>query len=298
MCIATQRNNRVSNVAASFAPPALVVKPTTTTIKSSPSLKRKLIVQHNYHDHAADPAPQHFQQGPITTFPLKLYEMLERVEQDGFSHVVSWQPHGRCFVVHNPEEFKALLPRYFGSSKIASFQRQLNLYGFSRLTQGLDKRGYYNELFLRGKTCLVHKILRTKVKGTGVRARSNPEQEPNFWNMPYVGSNTVTPQQSTLAPTPVINNVLFTDVDEPLPLSANSTDFASLQSWSNLIQFLDTYKTLDAQTAQVVSSSHPCVDASMEEFLEHLDVDDVLGDLGEADDDGLFADLLIKATGE
>lgn len=113
--------------------------------------------------------------------------MLERVEKEGFGHVVSWQPHGRCFVVHNTELFKELLPRYFTLSKIASFQRQLNLYGFTRLTRGNDKGGYYHEMFLLGKPFLMRRIQRVKVKGTGVRARSNPDQEPDFWAMPWVG---------------------------------------------------------------------------------------------------------------
>ena len=29
-------------------------------------------------------------------------------------------------------------------------------------------------------------ISRTRVKGTGVRPKSNPDQEPDFWSMPWV----------------------------------------------------------------------------------------------------------------
>jgi len=106
-----------------------------------------IIVQHNYHDHAGDAKPASYkdsdsQRGGVSTpFPLKLHEMLNSVEADACSHIVSWQPHGRCFVVHKPGLFKDLLPRYFKLSKIASFQRQLNLYGFQRLTRGNDKGG-------------------------------------------------------------------------------------------------------------------------------------------------------------
>jgi hypothetical protein len=31
--------------------------------------------------------------------------MLGDLEADGLSHIVSWQPHGRCFVVHKQKEF-------------------------------------------------------------------------------------------------------------------------------------------------------------------------------------------------
>jgi len=101
--------------------------------------------------------------------------------------IISWQPHGRCFVVHKPDEFAKLLPQFFKLSKIASFQRQLNLYGFVRLTANLDKGGYYHERFLRGRPDLLWTIPRAKVKGTKVRAKSNPRQEPDFWSMEWVG---------------------------------------------------------------------------------------------------------------
>jgi len=171
-----------------------------TKTRSQPKKHRpQIIVQHCYHEHAHDLPPTNIDAEELrkrcstsSTFPIKLQEMLNRVELDGFSEVVSWQPHGRCFVIHKPQEFKKLLPRYFKLSKIASFQRQLNLYGFQRLTQGLDKGGYYNEFFLRGKTFLAYQIQRVKVKGTGVRSKSNPEQEPDLWAMEWVGKNTET----------------------------------------------------------------------------------------------------------
>jgi len=165
---------------------------------SSPPSKKHahIIVQHNYHDHANDPSSMYSEEHPVrggvtTPFPLKLHEMLDRVVKDSLESIVSWQPHGRCFVVHKPQEFVELLPDHFKLSKLASFQRQLNLYGFQRITKGYDKGGYYHELFLRGKVFMAHAIQRVKVKGTGVRARSNPAQEPNFWNMPWVNADGV-----------------------------------------------------------------------------------------------------------
>jgi HSF-type DNA-binding len=117
---------------------------------------------------------------------MKLYEMIEQMESDGMSNIMSWQPHGRCFQVHEPKAFKQMLQNYFKLSKIASFQRQLNLYGFQRLTAGLDKGSYYHELFLRNRRDLVAQIQRVKVKGTGVRAKANPQDEPNLYMYPPV----------------------------------------------------------------------------------------------------------------
>jgi len=152
------------------------------------------VVHHEYHDHSRDVIRKEEINPPISRggvrcpFPLKLHEMLDQIEKDGHSDVISWQPHGRCFVVHQPKEFvRYVMPLYFNQSKFSSFQRQLNLYGFNRITQGLDKRGYYHELFLRGKRPLTRKISRTKVKGTFVRGRSSPESEPNFYAMPFIG---------------------------------------------------------------------------------------------------------------
>jgi hypothetical protein len=183
----------------------------------------KIIVQHDYHDHSRDSRSQCHDvhrptRGGVTTpFPLKLHEMLENIQADGFGHIISWQPHGRCFVVHKPKEFVDLLPAYFNISKVSSFQRQLNLYGFQRLTRGNDRGGYYHELFLQGKVFLAHSIQRSKVKGTGVRARSNPEQEPSFWDMPWVGEEVEVTEEilSTATPAQELQQILSRVVTTP-----------------------------------------------------------------------------------
>jgi hypothetical protein len=38
-------------------------------------------------------------------FPVQLHYMLSELEIDGMNDVVSWQPHGRCFLVHKPKQF-------------------------------------------------------------------------------------------------------------------------------------------------------------------------------------------------
>jgi HSF-type DNA-binding len=44
-------------------------------------------------------------------FPVKLFEMLDLAEKDGLSHIISWQPHGRCFVMHTPSQIENVLMR-------------------------------------------------------------------------------------------------------------------------------------------------------------------------------------------
>lgn len=82
---------------------------------------------------------------------------------------------------------------WFRQTKFSSFQRQLNLYGFKRITAGRDKGGYYHELFLRTKPFLAHHILRTEKKGQGYRKPSSPNTEPNLYLQTFLpttkGSN-------------------------------------------------------------------------------------------------------------
>lgn len=148
-------------------------------------------VQHDYEDHAhttvaqAALVPQKKRRGGVAVhFPVRLHEALAAMERDGYAHVMGWQPHGRCFVIHKPRLLEdELLGRYFSQSKFPSFQRQLNLYGFQRLTRGPDGGGYYHALFLRGKPYLAHNMQRQTIKGTKIKAAANPDAEPNFYTM-------------------------------------------------------------------------------------------------------------------
>lgn len=130
------------------------------------------------------------------SFLGKLHILLEEVEtKTNQTNIVSWQPHGRCFRVHNTKEFvEKVMPHYFPQmTKWSSFYRQLNFYGFSRLTgQGPDKNGYYHKLFLRGKPHLCDYVIGTWKKGPKVRAKANANLEPNFYSMPQITTDDTT----------------------------------------------------------------------------------------------------------
>lgn len=81
---------------------------------------KRTYVEHVYHDHRKDQLelgePEEMndvntkrQRGPrggvTVAFPEKLHAMLSRMEDDGTEGVVSWQPHGRCFLIHKKTEF-------------------------------------------------------------------------------------------------------------------------------------------------------------------------------------------------
>ncbi|GFH44461.1 hypothetical protein CTEN210_00935 [Chaetoceros tenuissimus] len=117
-------------------------------------------------------------------FPQKLYSLLSLNPDPS---IISWQPHGRAFVVHEPEKFiQKIMPAHFKTqTKMTSFLRQLNLYGFTRILKGRDKGGYYHEMFLRGRKDLTMTIPRLRIKGQ--RKILNPDYEPNFYKMSWVG---------------------------------------------------------------------------------------------------------------
>ena len=109
---------------------------------------------------------------------------------------------------------------------MASFQRQLGLYGFSRISSGMcyffvverrvtcsgtiifsqsssssgpDKGSYYHELFLRGMTFLAVTMKRTKIKGELVRRTTDSSKtEPNFFSMNFLPGNKAAPKPATM----------------------------------------------------------------------------------------------------
>lgn len=192
--------------------------------------------------------------GVSVPFPVKLHEVLDQVEADGFAHIISWQGHGRCFMIHKPKEFvDYIMPRYFRQSKLTSFQRQLNLYGFNRITRGPDSGAYYSEYFLRWRVFLCKYMIRTKVKGTRFKAASNPENEPDFYSMPVVmpmasessscgdSQHTLSTSDSTLSVVPLPSksfNLEQISYDSTLP----NTQAIS----SSLNQFLSNYRREDS----------------------------------------------------
>mmetsp|Transcript_33287 Transcript_33287/g.76823 ORF Transcript_33287/g.76823 Transcript_33287/m.76823 type:complete len:580 (-) Transcript_33287:187-1926(-) len=105
-------------------------------------------------------------------FPLKLYRLVSEAETEGYSHIVSFLPHGHSFTIHKPDEFMSeIMPRFFRQSKLTSFQRQLNHYGFKRNTGGPESGAYFHSKFCRGRPDLCAHIKRSKTKSS-----SRPQQ--------------------------------------------------------------------------------------------------------------------------
>ena len=103
--------------------------------------------------------------GVIEPFPEKLHRLLLEVEAAGRSDVISFVANGRAFAIHKPDKFfKEIVPLYFRQSRLSSFKRQLNLYGFELINTGPARGGYYHELFVKDRPELCRRMRRVAVK--------------------------------------------------------------------------------------------------------------------------------------
>jgi hypothetical protein len=133
---------------------------------------------------------RHLRGGVAEPFPEKLHRMLAEVQAAGEEDVVSFYSHGRAFGIHDPDKFvEDILPKYFKQSKLNSFLRQLNLYGFIRIQSGPDAGGYYHALFLKKRSRFSRFMRRVGVPVKGedrrkVKAGSVAlAPEPDFYSM-------------------------------------------------------------------------------------------------------------------
>jgi hypothetical protein len=111
--------------------------------------------------------------------------MLKDAAANGHEDIISWQPHGKAFRVHKPPEFaKRIMACYFKQTQYKSFQRQLHIYGFRRITgkRMLDNGAYYHEQFIRGQKHDSLRMIRQKIKGNKRDASdSHSHSNPDFY---------------------------------------------------------------------------------------------------------------------
>ena len=111
------------------------------------------------------PQPQQMVASNVPAFLAKLWKMVDDPETN---HLIAWGDEGNSFVIHNHGDFEqTLLPYYYKHSNMASFVRQLNMYGFHKKV-GIDSGGlksehveeqeFYHTYFLRGQEHLLENI--------------------------------------------------------------------------------------------------------------------------------------------
>ena len=115
-------------------------------------------------------------------FPEKLYHMLELTDAQGFgpsSNDVSWLPNGRAFSICNEMVFmESIVPLFFQQTKLRSFNRQLNLWGFKRLNTGVGPCTYCHERFVRGSPEELRFMVRITIKSKSSANRKKPADLP------------------------------------------------------------------------------------------------------------------------
>jgi hypothetical protein len=89
---------------------------------------------------------------------------MDVLDRSDLVDIISWMPHGRAFIVKKPKLFAVdVLPRFFKQTKYLSFTRQLNLWGFKRITKGLDGGAYVSSPFmcfdLQNGGTLAHQVI-------------------------------------------------------------------------------------------------------------------------------------------
>ena len=117
-----------------------------------------------------------------TNFPARLHDLL--TFDEGISDIITWLPHGRAWIVlKKPDFVEKVAPSHFSISKFESFTRQVNGWGFKRITQGPDVNAYYHEMFLRGMPHLIQWMKRSTSLQGRRKIRADPRDEPNFYQI-------------------------------------------------------------------------------------------------------------------
>ncbi|XP_078542629.1 heat shock factor protein 1 isoform X1 [Lissotriton helveticus] len=103
----------------------------------------------------------------VPAFLAKLWTLVEDPETDP---LICWSPNGNSFHVFDQGHFaKEVLPKYFKHNNMASFVRQLNMYGFRKVVHieqgGLlkperDDTEFQHPYFIRGQELLLENIKR------------------------------------------------------------------------------------------------------------------------------------------
>lgn len=113
-----------------------------------------------------DHVQQQHSQNAITAFLAKLWALVNDPTCDD---LIAWDPSGGSFHVYDQARFaREILPRYFKHNNFASFIRQLNMYGFRKMStiehgslkNERDDIEFAHPSFIRGQDNLLESIKR------------------------------------------------------------------------------------------------------------------------------------------
>ena len=134
----------------------------------------------------------------VGLFPAKLYDMLDYAEQQGLTDIISWTNDGLAFNIHSQDRLGLLLPQFFGQTKVRSFQRQLHLWSFEKLREGVNRGAMSHPFFMKGRKEIIQNVSRQSFKRSATRGRDcshhdksidskkspSPSNQPSSGNIP------------------------------------------------------------------------------------------------------------------
>jgi len=111
--------------------------------------KKKTVTKSSYRDFSRDRPPKtekgRKHKEPAHTFPMKLHAILSNPE---FQDIIAWLPHGRAWRILQHKAFEErVIPLFFRHGRYSSFARQVNGWGFRRITHGPDYNAYCELLY-------------------------------------------------------------------------------------------------------------------------------------------------------
>jgi hypothetical protein len=159
----------------------------------------------DYSRERKEESPKARRSGKTTqTFPMILHEILSHPE---FEDIISWLPHGRAWRIVRHKAFEErVIPLFFRHGRYSSFARQVNGWGFRRITHGTDYNAYYHEMFLRGLPHICNKMRRLTSKDED-RVKNEDAPTPDFYSLSRANplpSDSKTSAKQTLAAAPVV----------------------------------------------------------------------------------------------
>ncbi|KAH8069482.1 DNA binding protein [Aureococcus anophagefferens] len=196
----------------------------SATTPPSPSRQRRMAAQRRAAAAAAAAGKKRAAPAKIYPFSLKLCEMVT----DAANHdVIRWNYDTRELEVMDENRLSAdILPHYFKSNNIITFQRQLNYYGFSKIFRGTQTLPIYRNDDRDVATVEDLKFLpRRAVKraSTSPRARAAQPQDASDRGLPYWPGDA-----DDAADEPAVETPRGAAPAPPSPLSSPSSSAASL----------------------------------------------------------------------
>ncbi|KAK9761417.1 hypothetical protein K7432_013696 [Basidiobolus ranarum] len=114
--------------------------------------------------------------------PIFVLNLVRILSEPNYSHMIAWEQSGTRFIIKDSLEFASkVLPQYYETSKLTSFTRQLNIYGFERVS---DRRRtkesvvassiiYSHQYFKRDQPDFLHLIQRISGPYSKVRTKTS-----------------------------------------------------------------------------------------------------------------------------